>query len=646
LPVFTPRVARVSWRLAILAALGAFIGVRALAEVGAPAEAAAAPTVNTISPGLGSRGGGTIVTITGTGFVVGATVTVGGSAATSVIVGGATSITATVPVGTPGPALIVITNPDGQSATLSNAFAYQDWPPTVTNVATNSGSSLGGTSVTITGANFVGGASASFGGTPATSVVVLSATTITAVTPAHGAGGVNVAVTNPDGQSGTLANAFTYVAGPAPTVASASPDNGTTGGGTAVTLVGTNFAAGATVTFGGTAATGVQVVSPTQITAISPAKAAGTVAVVVTNPDHQTGTLASGYTYALAPAPTVTSVSPKEGALAGGTVVTIVGSGFLGGATVSFGGTAGTGVTVTSTTSITVTTPAKTTSGAVTVDVKNTDNQAGSLATGYAYLDKATVAGVTPDKGPAGGGTSVKITGTNFGTAPTVRFGSTEATSVTASSTTEISAVTPAGTGTVDVTVTGPGGDGTKAAAFTYSASPTITQATPLEGPTAGGTTVTVTGSSLTSDLTVLFGDTAGTGLTVATNGNSLTVKSPARAAGDAAISIRLADGSSVSLSTPFRYVEAAAPGQIVSGTVTAGAIALVVFSGGSSDQLVAAATGSAACPTKDRLIIFALAEGKWVPFIPVAPAQVNSTWNQRYSKGLPADSALFVRCT
>ncbi len=641
----------------MLIALGAFMGLHALGvlgtlnplgRIGSFAEAAAAPTVTGVSPALGTRGGGTILTITGTGFAAGATVTVGGAPATSVIVGGGTSITATTPAGTPGSALIVVTNTDGQSATLSNAFTYQEWAPTVVSVAGGSGTSLGGTSVTITGTNFTTGASASFGGAPATAVTVVNATTITAVTPAHAAGGVNVAVTNSDGQTGTLANGFTYVAGPAPTVTSASPNTGTTGGGTTVTIVGANFATGATVTFGGTVATGVQVVSGTQISAVTPPKSASSVAIVVTNPDTQSGTLAAGFTYATAGAPSVSSASPNAGPLAGGTVVTVSGSGFLSGATVSFGGTAATNVTVNSTTSLTATVPAKTASGAVTIEVKNTDNQLGSLATGYTYLDRATVTGVTPDKGAAAGGTSVKISGSNFGTTPEVKFGGTAATSVTVTSATELSVVTPAGTGVVDVMVTGPGGDGTKAAAFTYTVAPTITTATPLEGPTAGGTTVTISGAGLTSDLSVLFGDAAGTGMTVATGGTSLTVKSPARPAGDATISIKLADGSSVSLSTPFRYVEGvtAAPGQIVSGKIAPGAIALVVFGGGTSDQLVTAATGATACPARDRLIIFALAEGKWIPFIPVAPAQVNATWTQRFSKGLPADMALFIRCT
>ncbi len=41
-------------------------------------------------------------------------------------------------------------------------------------------------------------------------VVLVSSTTITATTPAHVAGAVNVVVTNSKGQSGTLTNGYTY----------------------------------------------------------------------------------------------------------------------------------------------------------------------------------------------------------------------------------------------------------------------------------------------------------------------------------------------------------------------------------------------------------------------------------------------------
>src|SRR4029079_12776947 len=114
----------------------------------------------------------------------------------------------------------------------------------------------------------------------------------------------------------TLASGFTYVA-PAPTVTGVSPATGSTAGGTAVTITGTNLLTGATVSIGGAAATSVVVVSGTSITATTPAHAAGAVSVIVTNPDLQNGTLASGFTYA-APAPTVTTVSPATGSTAGG----------------------------------------------------------------------------------------------------------------------------------------------------------------------------------------------------------------------------------------------------------------------------------------------------------------------------------------
>src|SRR5438067_1610730 len=172
---------------------------------------------------------------------------------------------------------------------------------------------------------------------------------------------------------------------PAPTVSAISPNSGTANGGTAVTITGTGFLAGATVTLGGTAATGVTVVNSTSITATTAAHAAGTVNVVVTNTDAQSGTLTNGYTYTgTNPAPTVSAITPNSGSTGGGTPVTITGTGFLAGATVSLGGTAATGVAVVSSTSITATTAAHA-AGTVNVVVTNTDAQSGTLTNGYTY---------------------------------------------------------------------------------------------------------------------------------------------------------------------------------------------------------------------------------------------------------------------
>ncbi|OYW70497.1 MAG: cell surface protein, partial [Verrucomicrobia bacterium 12-59-8] len=68
---------------------------------------------------------------------------------------------------------------------------------------------------------------------------------------------------------------------PAPTVSSISPSSGPLGGGTAVTITGTNFSASPGVTIGGTPATGITYVNSTTITCTTPAGTAGTASVVV-----------------------------------------------------------------------------------------------------------------------------------------------------------------------------------------------------------------------------------------------------------------------------------------------------------------------------------------------------------------------------
>jgi hypothetical protein len=264
----------------------------------------AAPTVSAISPNTGSTSGGTSVTITGTNFLAGASVTIGGTAATNVVVASGTSITAVTGAHAAGVVDVTVTNADNQSGSLANGFTYATPPPnpapTVTAISPNNGSTTGGTSVTITGTNFLTGATVTIGSAAATSVNVASSTQITAVTPAQAEGTVSVSVTNPDSQSGSLANAFTYTApppNPAPTVTGVSPNSGPDTGGAAVTVTGTNFVAGAMVTFGGVPATNVNVTSSTSLTAITPAHSAGTVTVAVTNSDGQSGSLTNAYTY-------------------------------------------------------------------------------------------------------------------------------------------------------------------------------------------------------------------------------------------------------------------------------------------------------------------------------------------------------------
>ena len=171
---------------------------------GAFTYATATLTLTSVSPASGPTAGGTTITLTGSGFVSGATVRVGGNSATSVTFVGSTQLTARTPAGTAGARDVQITNPNGQSATRTGGFTYATAAaPTLTSVSPTSGPAAGGTTITVTGANFVSGATVRVGGASATNVAFVSATQLTARTPAGTAGARDVQVTNPDGQSAT-----------------------------------------------------------------------------------------------------------------------------------------------------------------------------------------------------------------------------------------------------------------------------------------------------------------------------------------------------------------------------------------------------------------------------------------------------------
>ncbi len=337
----------------------------------------------------------------------------------------------------------------------------------ITSIAPTVGPAAGGTVVTVTGDGFAAGATVSFGGAAGTSVTVASATSATVTTPAHAAGAVDVVVAL-SGKSVTLAGAFTYQAPvfAAPTVSAVSPASAALAGNVQVALTGTGFRGGATVAFGGAAATGVTVVSATSITCTAPAHAAGVVDVVVTNSDAKAGTLSGGFEYIAAP--TLTAVAPALGPAAGGTTVTLTGTGFRSGLTVQFGGAAATGITVASATSATCTAPAHA-AGPVDVVVANADAQSATLAQSFSYYGATTITGVFPGSGPLAGGTTVTIQGTGFSPASTAAFGSAAVTATFVDSN-HLTVTSPAGAaGRVAVSTNNPGSTAaSEAAAFNY----------------------------------------------------------------------------------------------------------------------------------------------------------------------------------
>jgi hypothetical protein len=151
------------------------------------------------------------------------------------------------------------------------------------------------------------------------------------------------------------------------------------------------------------------------------------------------------------------------------------------------------------------------------------------LGAAWVFVPEVSGPGVTrvePSFGPASGGTSVTITGSNLSGATAVKFGSNNAASFTVNSETSVAAVSPAGTGTVDVTVTTAAGTSLTSPADQFTYGPTVTKVEPNRGSPGGGTTVTITGTGFTGATAVSFGATGATSFTVNSE-TSITAVSP-----------------------------------------------------------------------------------------------------------------------
>jgi IPT/TIG domain len=233
----------------------------------------------------------------------------------------------------------------------------------VTHVSPNKGPVAGSTKVTVTGSGFTTPKAVNFGQEPARDLKFIDDTKLTVTSPQAAAGTVDVTVTTSAGQTSptSAADSFTYNGHPTkPTITDVNPNSGPVAGGTNVTVTGTGFTGATGVNFGPTAAPNPDVVSDTQLTVASPPAASpGPVDVTVTTPAGTSPTSpADHFTYEPVPAaPTVTGINPDRGAVAGGTNVTVTGTGFTGATGVNFGPTAAQNPDVVSDTQLTVVSP-------------------------------------------------------------------------------------------------------------------------------------------------------------------------------------------------------------------------------------------------------------------------------------------------
>jgi autotransporter-associated beta strand protein len=452
------------------------------------------------------------------------------------------------------------------------SFTYVT-PPAVTRISPIAGPESGGTPVLITGTNFSGATAVDFGGVPATSFTVNPDGTITAVSPAGDVSIVDVTVVTGGGADNT--NFFTYV--PVPSLTSISSAAGPFSGGEQLTITGHRLGNATAVYFadpiGNVAATIVGNTNTDDQIVVTVPPSNGYLdpvdVIVVTAGGTTAITAADQFTYV--PPPTVTGISPPSGFRAGGTLVTIQGTGLDEVTAVDFGPNAGTIVDESADT-IDVLSPA----GAVgTVDVTVVapgGTSTTSLADQFTYLQPPPVVmGLSQSVGPAWGGTPITISGTDLDGAMAVDFGTAPATIVLGSDTaTQITVICPAGTdGAVDVTVTTPGGTSTTSLLdqFTYVAAPAVSSVVSLSagaagsvaaGPTSGGTEVTIYGTDLDTNPegppAVSFGGTAGTIVSYADT--YIIALSPPGSAGTVDVTVTTPYGTSATSSADqFTYL-------------------------------------------------------------------------------------------
>lgn len=450
------------------------------------------PSITSITPSSLNTNGTTAITLTGTNFgslPAQTALTIGGVQATISSLSH-TSIIATAPAGQ-GASLPVGLTVSGLSAAVTQVISYT--APFIDSISPSSFPTAGGTLVTLTGTNFGLTPSATFG---SITLQPTSSTHTSAVFAVPAGQGLNQSLQLTVGQQTSNTVLYNY---DAPGITSVSPTSAPTSGNTPITITGNNFGLSGTVSIGGASVTPTSY-SHTQIIANVPPGQGGTVNVSVTSAGRTSNTSTISYQ-----PPNITSISAGNVSTAGGSVITLTGTNFGTSPIVLIGGNPATVSTSTHTSAIVVVPVGQGTNKTVQLIA------GGISATSSLSYSPPSISSLSYASAPTSGGTLITLNGANFGGILASTSASLNGAVVTVDSVSHSKLVLqlPAGSGSnlpLTVTVSGQISNTTQ---FSYEP-PAIDSIIASSLPTAGATSITLTGKNFGTSPSATFGPSSG----------------------------------------------------------------------------------------------------------------------------------------
>jgi hypothetical protein len=470
-------------------------------------------SVEAVSPPTGALEGGYRARVDGDGFSPESRVFFGENEADQLIFITGRSLTCRVPPGTdPGPTTVRVEDPQGNGQ-LAGAFTYFS-PVTLESIVPNVGTTSGGTEVTIYGAGFHQDMLVLFAGREAANLQVaedgLSATLLTP--NASEPGRVDVEAIDGFGNS-SLDLGFTYEA--VLTVNSVDPAFLYAADDNSVDVHGSGFDESTVVLLNNDVATVRNLINQSRLRIDVPASYLGFIDITAQNA-NAIALLEDALFVAVEPASAleITAAIPNRGDVLGGEEITLFGGGFADTTGVTVNGVDVLAFEIDGTDMVHVTTPAGQ-EGSATIEL--TTAQGSTSYTDFSYVTPFEVSSVSPNKGPATGGTNITITGRNFEQDADVYFNGIEATNVQWTNSTTITATTPAGSsGFAEISVLQNEETAVLSDGFFFETELHVLGVMPPRGGISGGTYVEISGSGfLNGNLEVRFGGLPGSEVTV-----------------------------------------------------------------------------------------------------------------------------------